>query len=108
MCEGVQSNLKFARQPPVTPLLTVDFRGADLHKQLEHAALQRLFEHFQADSYSSDGVVRQPLSSPYTKVSLTRSVVCDCSACRATNVGRTGSSVSEACRDLKLAAAVER
>lgn len=65
----VQSNLKFARQPPVTPLLTVDFRGADFHKQLEHAALQRLFEHLQVDSYSSDGVVRQPLSSPYTKVS---------------------------------------
>jgi hypothetical protein len=64
---AVQSNLKFATQPSVTPILAVDFRGADLHKQLEQAALQRLLELFQS---FSDGPSHgtQLLSSPYTKV----------------------------------------
>lgn len=66
----VQSNLKFARQlatPFVFPV--VDFRGADLHKQLERAALQRVLEHFQAvGACSNVGVASQPLNSPYTKV----------------------------------------
>lgn len=61
------SNLKFAGQLCLPPLLAVDFRGADLHKQLEQAALQRLFDQFQAYAYSSDHVFRQPLSSGYTK-----------------------------------------
>ena len=64
----MQSNLKFARHLPLPPLLAVDFRGADLHKQLEQAALQRLHDHFQATSYSSDNVFRQLLSSGYIKV----------------------------------------
>jgi hypothetical protein len=65
----VQCNLKFASQPPIFQLLTVDFRGADLHKQLERAALQRLFDHFQAVSATAEHTVAgQPLSSSYTKV----------------------------------------
>jgi hypothetical protein len=69
----VQSNLKFARQL-ATPFTfpVVDFRGADLHKQLERAALQRVLEHFQAfGACSNFGVATQALNSPYTKVSST-------------------------------------
>lgn len=64
----MQSNLKFARQFAATPHIVVDFRGADLHKQLERAALQRLLEHFHAAGTSSAGTSAQPLNSPYTKV----------------------------------------
>ena len=64
----MQSNLKFAQLSPLSPLLALDFRGADLHKQLERAALQRLFDFFQAVSFSPDGAARQALSSPHTKV----------------------------------------
>lgn len=66
----VQSNLKFARQFAATPHIVVDFRGADLHKQLERAALQRLLEHFHAAGTSSACSSAQPLNSPYTKVQI--------------------------------------
>ena len=49
-------------------LTGADFRGADLHKQLERAALQRLFDFFQALSFVPDGAPRQALNSPHTKV----------------------------------------
>lgn len=61
------SNLKFARQFAATPHIVVDFRGADLHKQLERAALQRLLEHFHAAGTSSAGTTAQPLNCPYSK-----------------------------------------
>lgn len=64
----MQSNLKFARQFAATPHIVVDFRGADLHKQLERAALQRLLEHFHSAGTSSAGTTAQPLNCPYTKV----------------------------------------